>query len=233
MTKLVFRRQFIPQLSEKLRARTYLEVGVKGGRTFSCINASRKIGVDPAFRIKPVDRWMARLNPVHTAHFYEMTSDQFFDGPAARLFARRKIDLAFVDGLHTWEQSLRDVDNVVRYLAPNGIIVLHDCSPDNPLAATPAQSIEHAKTLNPKDWDGRWCGDVWKTVISIRALRPELEIRVIDLDSGLGIIRVAKSATMLPLNQAAIEKLTYEEMAADRERWLNLTSAEQVLKSVG
>ena len=233
--KKVYRRELLPLLARKLKARTYVEIGVKGGRTFLPIPARRKIAIDPVFRIPVRTRRLASLNPFRRCMFFEMPSDDFFAGPASDVFRRERISLAFIDGLHTWEQSLKDLDNVVEWLAPGGLIVMHDCSPPNELAATRAQGMAEAKKINPPDWNGRWCGDVWKTVLTIRAARPNLDISVIDRDSGLGIIRVlpqGETREMLSLSEQQIADMSYAELDADRDRLLNVRTPDRILASL-
>ena len=65
-----------------------------------------------------------------------MTSDEFFANEAAFL-ERRGIDVALIDGLHTYGQVVRDVENTLRYLRDDGIIVLHDCNPGRASVAPP------------------------------------------------------------------------------------------------
>jgi hypothetical protein len=97
---------------DRFRRPRYLEIGVNIGALFLHVRAHEKVGVDPAPRIA---RWKWRLHP-NTAlqgRLVERTSDDFFAGldPAARC------DVVFVDGLHTHEQSLRDVENALAHLS--------------------------------------------------------------------------------------------------------------------
>jgi hypothetical protein len=57
----------------------------------------------------------------------------------------------FIDGLHTFEQTLQDSYNSLNYLAQGGVIILHDCNPPSEASSTPAQSIPEAE----KKWKSK------------------------------------------------------------------------------
>src|SRR5262245_58372093 len=101
----------IKAVKRALHGRTrpvYLEIGVKRGAAFRRISADTKIAVDPAFRISPRTRNSADAKANET-HYFEQTSDDFFAGQAAFL-QDRGIDVALIDGLHTYGQVLRDIE---------------------------------------------------------------------------------------------------------------------------
>jgi hypothetical protein len=59
----------------------------------------------------------------------------------------------------------------------------------------------------------------------LRSTRDDINVFVLDCDHGLGIVTKGKQEKSLPFTPAQIEKLTYEELAANREAWLNLKPA--------
>ena len=121
--------------------------------------------------------------------FFEVTSDDFFKQNEV-LLNENKIQLAFIDGLHTYEQALEDTLNTLKFSDDNVIVVLHDCNPLDALAAHPAISIDHARAelKDHKDWKNIWNGDVWKTIVDIRKNHPELTAFVLNTDHGLGFV---------------------------------------------
>lgn len=185
------------------------------------------MAVDPEFRITRA-RWLraVRRDPRNLRiRRFEMTSDRYFATEAAGAFRGGGVDLVFVDGLHTWEQSLRDVTNALGYLSDSGLVVLHDCSPRSPAAAFAAESLEAARDARPDGWDGMWSGDVWKTVLSLRSSRSDLDVRVIDDDSGIGLVRRAGAPTVEPalaFSHEEIAALTYADLDRQRGEWLNV-----------
>ncbi|TAG85607.1 MAG: class I SAM-dependent methyltransferase, partial [Oscillatoriales cyanobacterium] len=123
-----------------------------------------------------------------------------------------RFDVAFIDGLHTYEQSLQDVLNTLDNLNENGVIVMHDCKPPHVLAACPAQSLQAAIDMNVPGWDGNWCGDVWKTICDLRSNRKDLRVFVLDCDFGLGIVMKGKPDIDLNLSKDELDKMTYEDV---------------------
>src|SRR2546423_9386892 len=101
--------EFLSQYYELLRAthqqvqpRFYLEVGVMNGHSLLQANMATKcIGIDPAFELT------APLGS-HTA-LYACTSEEFFKTNELHTqLAGHPLDLAFIDGMHLFEFTLRD-----------------------------------------------------------------------------------------------------------------------------
>lgn len=203
--------------------RTYLEIGIRTGHTFLRVRADRKVAVDPAPRVS----WWKRLrwrfrNPANrNATILRKTSDAFFDAHTD-LLGGGGLDVAFVDGLHTHEQSLRDVENCVEHLNPGGVVLMHDCSPPSAAAATPAHSPDEARAIVGDAWHGMWCGDVYKTVLHLRSQRPDLRVSVLDCDRGIGIVQPGEAGGTLDLTPEAIRSMDYATFESNRREWLDL-----------
>lgn len=203
--------------------RTYLEIGVRSGHTFLRVRAPRKIGVDPMptiGRLKRV-RWWLRNGSNRRSRIYRMTSDEFFARHADQL-VMAGLDLGFVDGLHTYDQSLRDVDNCLAHLNPGGAVLFHDCSPPSAAAAIPAHTPEEARRAAGDNWEGMWCGDVYKTILHLRSQRPDLRVCVLDCDRGIGVVQRGTGGGTLSLGVEEIADLDYVAFATHREEWLDL-----------
>jgi len=221
------RVQVIQAIINRIGAKTYLEVGVEGGHTFLKINVRKKIGVDPDFKIgrKKQIKHIFK-NPSNIFNMYhQMESDTFFKVESNKL-AKYGIDVALIDGLHTYEQSLRDVQNTLNFLNQKGVIVLHDCNPQCEAEAHPASSYKHAESLNLAGWTGQWCGEVWKTVCWLRSAQKNLRIFVLDCDCGLGIITKGIPENMLSYSKQDIDSLTYKDLDENRTEILNLKSSD-------
>lgn len=187
------RFQLMNHLIAEKNYSTYVEIGVHRGRLFFPLKCKRKIAVDPVMKINWKGKlvWIKRNFFNINNRYFEITSDEFFERKAPSLFNQEGVDLFFIDGLHTFEASLKDVLNSLRYLNRNGTIVMHDCVPPNKAAATPASSFHEAKKKDIEGWTGQWCGDVWKTIEYLKIKYPEnLDINVLKDDFGLAIIRV-------------------------------------------
>ncbi|MGJ5819788.1 class I SAM-dependent methyltransferase [Paludibaculum fermentans] len=159
-------------LHELLKPRVYVEIGVYCGDTLRlAAGAEIAVGVDPA----------AQMPPNHPAEvrIFRTTSDEFFQSGALReICAHGPVDLAFIDGLHLFEQVMKDFHGLARYAGPNSVIAIHDSIPLNAETSTRERSTEF------------YTGDVWKAVACLHAHRPELRILTVPAaPTGLTLIR--------------------------------------------
>jgi hypothetical protein len=151
------RHEFLAQLHELLRPKVYLEIGVHTGQSLRLAQFSEHaFGVDPNPMVG---------QPPANSIILPMTSDEFFE---KRWFILPPVDLAFIDGMHLFENALVDFHNTEKRMAPGGIIVLDDVLPYN-------QAI--AERVQPP---GDWTGDVWKVWYRLSADRPDLEVYQVD-----------------------------------------------------
>jgi Methyltransferase domain len=202
----------------------YLEIGVSRGQAFQKIAADVKIAVDPAFKLSQRTRDLADAK-ARATHYFETTSDAFFEDQAAFL-EKHPVDVALIDGLHTYEQVVRDVEYTVRHLKDDGVIFLHDCNPPFELAGRRAASWDDfiAQQKGPLVI-GLWNGDVWKAIVHLRSTRPDLVVGVLKCDQGVGFVRKGTPETTLPYSPQQVDALTYADLKADRRRLLNLKPA--------
>ena len=217
------RVKIIQTIITEKKAKTYLEIGVDQGKVFEIIHGPLKIGVDPVAPAKKVQQVLDKKNI-----YFQKTSDDFFMIDAPVILKNRKIDVAFIDGLHEYKQVLRDIENTLKYLAQDGVILVHDCNPWSKAAAIRALSFDEAihiaKRDNYPDWDGGWTGDVWKSVAHLRKNNSNLDIFVLDCDCGIGVIRQMTSSNQTPKFKE-VESLTYDDLALNRKEFLNLKQA--------
>lgn len=156
-----------------LRPATYLEIGVFGGGTLGLAQpGTRAIGVDP----RPLAESDRRYDTETFIH--RVTSDAYFE--ALDLVDTRRlvtVDFAFIDGLHLYEQVLRDFINVETMCDPDSIVVFHDTLPVAAAATARQRQTSH------------WCGDVWKIRPCIQKYRPDLSMLTIPTHpSGLTLV---------------------------------------------
>lgn len=212
---------------------SYLEIGIRTGHTFLRIRADRKIAVDPAPRVGAMKllRWRFRNPDNRNSRILRLTSDEFFDHQTD-LLPDSGLDIAFIDGLHTYEQSLRDVENCLDRLNPGGVILMHDCSPPTAAAAIPAKSPDEAREAVGDDWHGMWCGDVYKTILHLRSLRGDLRVCVLDCDRGIGIVQPGTPDGSLDLSAEEIRDLGFVDLDANRREWLDLKPPEALTELV-
>ena len=236
------RTTLIQELIRKKKYRNYLEIGCQYGLSFLPIWCRRKIAVDPMFKIpnKRKLKWLLK-NPTNISNrYFEETSDAFFEKRKDVLKRLGRLDIVFVDGLHTFEASLKDVLNSFTYLSPDGIIIMHDCMPPHKAASTPAADYDAAASMGLPDWNGEWCGDTWKTIVYLKkAYGDALDTCVIHTDYGLGVVSMKKKLPGPFVIQQAIfdevNKLTYEDLIKDPQGVIGLKDvsyAYQLLKEI-
>jgi Methyltransferase domain len=197
---------------------TYLEIGVCWGFSFAPIRADQKIGVDPRMRMPGPLKRISRYN-ARQVRYFEETSDRFF-AEHANSMQTTGVDVALIDGLHTYEQSFVDLENVLKYLNRDGLIVLHDCNPKNAAIGRSVSSYEDFRNAHPLRF--LWSGDVWKTIVRIRSTRRDLRALVLNCDFGLGLVRRAPAEALLDYSLEDIRQMSFSDMARERQRILNL-----------
>lgn len=184
-----------------------------------CNSGPKKIAVAPCFNISTSTKFKRFFrNHNYNAKYYEITSDDFF----ALKDRQKTFGVIFVDGLHTFQQAKKDVENALQCLSNGGVLVMHDCNPPSKTAAVPAESWEQSRSMKLPDWNRDWCGDVWKTICYLRTHRNDLNVFVLDCDFGLGIICKGTPESRLNLSDEDINNLEYDDFAADRPGLLNL-----------
>jgi len=237
------REQLIQLLITKSRSRTYLEIGCYKGKTFFKINAERKLAVDPKFHLEfylgLLKEILRSPKKVMTISYFRDTSDRFFTKRTRLLNKVSPLDIVFIDGLHTFKASLKDVINTLNYLNEHGVIVLHDCYPPNAAAAMPSEhfpTVEEATQI--KGWTGAWCGDVWKTIAYIKQnFNKELDVVVLNTDNGLGIIkpkpnRSFRNLELLDSEINRLDALGYETMVSNAKDMINLIDESMSLELI-
>jgi len=230
------RKELLQYLIDKFNYEHYLEIGVHKGKTFLPIECRKKIAVDPAFRIYPVYllKYIVRNRTNLRNSYYQMTSEKFFTKRLSRFKPENYPDIVFIDGLHTFEASLKDVLEALYYLKPEGSIVLHDCFPPTKAAAIPGRSLAEAAGKNVEGWTGAWCGDVWKTIVYLKQSFPDdLEISVLNTDMGLGIVRKSSNRKEFILRKELFDqilKYDYQYLQQNPETKIGLMNTEKLPK---
>lgn len=151
----------------------YLEVGVSNPYTnYLSIRCDRKTSVDPCIECEYFDA--NAINGFKTFIDHQVTSDEFFS------INTQMFDIIFIDGDHSYEQSLRDLNNALKFVPVNGFVVLHDAMPLD-YDSTQYSNFEKKLSYN---------GEVWKTVVSaIRQGGSDLKIGTFAFDFGVTVIK--------------------------------------------
>ena len=157
------------RIAEIVGAKRYLEVGVFEGHTFRALDFDLMVGVDPSFAFDVTP--FASTKRV----FCHQTSDAFFETSDHAPF-----DLIYLDGLHTFQQTLRDFMWSMKFAHARTVWLLDDTVPNDPFSALPDQArcyrIRHS--LGNPDWS--WMGDVFKVGYFIRDFMPQFNLRTFE-----------------------------------------------------
>lgn len=158
ITIVTTRHEFLAQLHAYLQPQFYLETGVQYGTSLSLAKHSKlAIGIDPS----PL------CNARGNQKIYSVTADDFFQYFYPDILDQ-KIDLAFIDGSHLFEDALRDFINIEHFSHEKTVVVFDDVLPYNQEIAT--------RDIPPGDWTG----DVWKLFPILTSQRPNLEVHLVD-----------------------------------------------------
>ncbi len=212
----------IKALMKQKGLKSYLEIGVFNGHVFFRVKSLFKVAIDPEFRFDSLRKLgKTFINPYNIFNrYYQKTSDDFFYNDAAALFSKKKIGIALVDGMHQYDFALRDVENILNYLADDGVIIMHDC---NPATASAGRNFDE---WQQQGMSGQWNGDVWKVIVHLQSLRNDVNAFVLDCDYGLGVITKRAPEKTLSFSRNEIEHLNYDQLNRNREQWLNLKAAD-------
>lgn len=175
----MLRTDIIQKFITKRNYKSYLEIGTYRNVNFDKITIDNKVSIDPDPEAKAT---------------YQMTSDEFF------AVNQDKFDIVFIDGLHEHNQVYKDIQNSLKVLNPNGVIILHDCMPKNEKMQL---------------WDNKshqfeeWTGDTWKAYY--KALNEiNYKVYVLDTDYGCGVIDASHPKPKLA-HIVDMEELTYQD----------------------
>jgi len=184
------------KLFKKKNFKSYLEIGCFDDELFNHINCQFKIGVDPV-----------------SGGTIRKTSDQFFKDN------NYNFDCIFIDGLHEYNQVKKDIMNSLNFLNQEGIILIHDCLPNNFYAqATPRCQYE-------------WNGDVWKAIVEFRT-RKEIDVYTCYADYGIGVILKRQNKNLLTYPKKDYSKLKFSEYYNNYNRLMNIIEYEDLLKII-
>jgi len=149
----------------------YVEIGVESGRSLQFAKTpTRVVGIDPEPKIvHGFESW---------TKIFKQESDTFFKENNLRsVFGNSTVNMAFIDGLHHYDQALKDFMNIELYSEHKTVILFHDVYPAVPATATRAWNTTY------------WAGDTWKVMTILRKHRPDLKMFTIPtFPTGLGVI---------------------------------------------
>lgn len=216
----------INYLGQHLGHRTYLELGVNHGLTFKDVKLRHRVAVDPVFNFN-----VTEIENENTS-FHQVSSDEYFSVTAIDI----NFDVIFVDGLHKFEQVIRDLSNAIIHSHGKSVILLDDTKPDDIFSSL----RDPSKTMQLRRSQGlvgqSWHGDVFKSVFYIHDFWPALNYRTIVGSGNPQTLVWREAGYRKPRFNSleAISRLTYPELLdnldmlreADEETALKLCVSE-------
>ena len=193
-SSLPSRTEIIQKIINKKKYKDYLEIGCDNDENFSQIKVENKIGVDPL-----------------KGGTLRMTSDIFFEKN------KLNFDIVFLDGLHTYEQTIKDINNSLKFLKNDGVILIHDCLP---------RKIWNQ--IVPRIY-GHWNGDVWKAIVHSRTYE-FADTFTCKVDHGLGVIFKRKNSDRLELEKKNFKNLKFKDYFNNHKKFMNPISHEDLDK---
>jgi len=189
------RLDLIKHAIKKNDYKKYLEIGCHNNEVFDKIEIE-KIGVDPI-----------------SGGNYRGTSDKFFKENV------KNFDCIFIDGLHEYNQTKRDILNSIEILNKDGIIILHDCLPP---------SISHQRVPRTRY---TWNGDVWKAIVEARTWE-HVDTYTVLSDQGLGLIKKKKNSNVLNIGNVSFKKLKYKFFYENYPKIMRIISYDKILEII-
>ena len=188
------RIEIIQKIINQNNFKKYLEIGCDKDENFSKIKAETKVGVDPV-----------RGGTIRS------TSDEFFK------INKEKFDIIFLDGLHTYNQTIKDINNSLDHLNSNGVVIVHDCLPK-----------KIWNQIVPRIY-GHWNGDVWKAIVHSRTYQ-NADTYTCIADHGLGLIFKRKNKNLLEIKIKEFKKLKFSDYYKNHKIFMNPISHEKIEK---
>jgi ubiquinone/menaquinone biosynthesis C-methylase UbiE len=161
--------EVLKRLHYEIQPNLYVEIGVGFGHSLKLAEC-QSIGIDPECDIK------VELQENHM--LIRETSDNFFENIKGSLPGDRRIDLAFIDGMHLFEFVLRDFINIEKHSTAKTLVVIDDIFPNHPVQA---ERLKKSMT---------WTGDVWKIILCLKSQRPDLKLTCLN-SSPTGLLVIA------------------------------------------
>lgn len=198
----------------------YLEVGIFRGDTFYRVESRIRVGVDPSPSLD-LTNLSLRLEGDYVSGsrtlIHPVPSDEYFSNKDKG--GGIKFDVIFIDGMHEYRQSLRDIGNSVEVLRGGGVILVHDVNPLDEVSA----SIFSDAIANVLIRGGHaWNGDVYRAMTHLR--RVGIEFETIDIVHGLSVIKKGGiEGKNLRLGEN-LGNISFEEFSKVRHEILGLKS---------
>lgn len=188
---------------------SYLEIGVWKGKTFFPAKAERKVAVDPkfAFDVKAAEA------TYETSTFHEVTSDKYFGS----LPKDESFDVIYIDGLHTFDQTLRDLLNSLAFLKDDGIVIIDDVYPREYHSALANVKHAHLVKAHTGSTNKEWMGDVYKLTFFIDSYLQQYSYRMVSDNHGQLVMWRAVRPSVTERTVENVSRAPFESILLEAE----------------
>ena len=190
------RFDIVQNIIEIKNYKKYLEIGCENDELFKHINCEKKVGVDPV-----------------SGGTVRKTSDQFFSNNTDFF------DCIFIDGLHEYKQVKRDILNSLKFLNKGGIILVHDCLPNDYFE----QAVPRCQ------WT--WNGDVWKAIVDLRRSK-DIDVYTCYADHGIGVIIKRPNRNIIEIPNKDPGSLKFEDYFHNHKNLMNIIEYENLIEII-
>jgi len=96
-----------------------------------------------------------------------------------------RFDMVFVDAWHEYETARRDLQDALSLIRQSGLVIAHDCLPENEEAASPYREDR-----------GIWWGVSYKLFVDYLLAHDDLWYLAVDTDWGCGMVRSTPTSAL-------------------------------------
>ena len=121
--------------------------------------------------------------------------------------------------MHEYDQVKKDIINSLNFLNDGGIVLLHDCLPNNFYA----QAIPRCQYV--------WNGDVWKAIVECRTNK-DLDVYTCYADNGIGVILKRPNQNLLNYPIKDFKNLKFFSYYNDYKKLMNIIEFDELIRLI-
>jgi hypothetical protein len=179
---------------------------VYAGNTFFAVQAEHKVAVDPNFQFNAAEQTAPGVE------FYEVTSDEYF---GSIIDKDKKVDVIFLDGLHTLEQTLRDFTNAIEYLKPDGVILIDDIMPNSYVSSLATMELATYVREFFGITDGAWMGDTYKVAFFIDTFFQQYRFCTVADNQGQLVVWKERRSNVVERSVESVGRLQVDQLVVN------------------
>ena len=198
---MLYSNRRIEHIKSLNNAKNYLEIGVYTGETFLNVDIDHKDGVDPVFKFDTTKFVTDKVR------LFSQTSDAFWTSGQGLVY-----DVIMIDGLHTFEQTFRDIVASLRYAHARSVWLIDDTLPNDVFSAIPdhTRCMQERRKLSIAG--NAWHGDAFKVVPAIHDFIPTMDyVTIVKSGNPQTLAWFGNRADFAPFanNLETISRMTY------------------------